>query len=58
MRTILHILTRPADEVAQAVIDAQRTLPDTKVEVKTLGAEADYNALLNDVFRADSVEVW
>lgn len=58
MRSILHILTKPEDELTRAVIDAQRALADTSVEVVPLSADADYDRLLDQVFTADSVEVW
>jgi len=59
MRTILHILTRDEDALAQELITQQRTLPETKVEVVELTTPApDYDALLEKIFAADSVEVW
>ena len=58
MRTILHILTRPEDELAREMIAKQRTLADTKVEIVELtDAEPDYGALIEAIFAADSVEV-
>jgi hypothetical protein len=59
MRTILHILTRPEDELTRELIVRQRALPETKLEVVELTAPApDYDALLERIFTADSVEVW
>ena len=59
MRTILHILTRPEDELTRELIVRQRALPETKLEVVELTAPApDYDALLEKIFTADSVEVW
>jgi hypothetical protein len=59
MRTILHILTRPEDELARELIAKHRALPETKVEVVELAAPApDYDALIGKIFAADSVEVW
>jgi hypothetical protein len=59
MRTILHILTRTEDELAQELIAKQRALPETKVEVVELIAPApDYEVLIEKIFAADSVEVW
>ena len=47
MRTVLHILTRPEDELTREVIAKQRMLADTKVEVVELtGGEPDYGALI------------
>ena len=58
MRTVLHILTRPEDELTREVIAKQRMLADTKVEVVELtGGEPDYGALIEAIFAADSVEV-
>lgn len=59
MRTILHILTRPEEELTRAVMAAQRGLPETTVEtVELTGAAPDYDALVEKIFSADSVEVW
>jgi hypothetical protein len=59
MRTILHILTWPEDELAQELMARQRTLPETKVEVvELIGDAPDYAALVGKIFAADSVEVW
>jgi hypothetical protein len=58
MPTILHILTRPADEVTRALIDNQRALPETTVEVTDLVATTpDYNVLVEKIFTADSIQV-
>jgi len=58
MRTILHILTRPEDELTDELIGKQRTLNETKVEVvKLTNGEPDYDALVENIFAADSVEV-
>lgn len=58
MRTILHILTRPEDELTRALIAQQRALPETKIEVVALtNGTPDYDALMEKIFAADSVEV-
>ena len=58
MRAILHILTRPADELTQELIRRQRELPQTNVAVVELVAhEADYDELVEKIFTADSVQV-
>lgn len=58
MRTVLHILTRPEDEMTQSLLAQQGTLVDTTVEVVRLdGPSPDYDALLEKIFTADSVEV-
>jgi hypothetical protein len=59
MRTILHILTRPEDDLTRPVIAGQRALPDTTVEVADLtGPAPDYDAAVEKIFTADSVMVW
>ena len=59
MRTILHILTRPEDDFNRELLAQQRALPETTVEVVDLTRAApDYDALVEAVFGADSVEVW
>jgi hypothetical protein len=59
MRAILHILTRPDDSLAQEVIAAQRQRPDLQIKVVNLIApEPDLRKLLEEIFTADSVEVW
>ena len=59
MRAILHILTKTNDDLAAAVIAAQRAQPDARVNVVDLTApEPDYDALLEAIFAADAVSVW
>ena len=59
MRTILHILTKPEDPLARALVDAQRRQPDLRVEVADLTpTEPNYATLLEQIFAADSVQVW
>jgi hypothetical protein len=58
MRTILHILTRPEDELTRELIERQRALPETKVEIVALAQEtSNYDALVEKIFAADSIEV-
>ena len=58
MRTILHILTRPADELTNQLAEQQRLLSETKVELADVtGGSVDYDALVQRIFAADSVEV-
>ena len=58
MKTILHIITRP-DDLARMVIETQRHLPDTVVQVADLhGDGTNYTQLVAQIFAADSVEVW
>jgi hypothetical protein len=59
MRTILHILTHPDEELARELIERQRALPDTEVEVAALTGDApDYDKVVVQIFSADSIEVW
>ena len=53
---VLHLITKP-DEFAEKIIDAQRA--DHTVEIEDLtGANADYAALLEKIFAADSIHIW
>ncbi len=59
MPIILHILTRPSDELAQRIIRDHNERPDTRVVVADLTvAEPDYSALVTQVFEADSIQSW
>lgn len=59
MRTILHILTKPDDEVAAEIIALQKADATLKVEVMDLTAgQAQYEAAVQKVFEAESVQVW
>jgi hypothetical protein len=59
MRTILHILTKPKDDLVTKVIDRQQALPETRVETVDLSSgDPDYRAAVERIFSADSVEVW
>ena len=59
MRTILHILTRPEEELARDLIERQRALPDTQVEVVALTDNTtNYGEVVEQIFSADSIEVW
>jgi len=58
MRTILHIFTRPEDELTRATIECQRALPQTKVEIVSLtGDTPEYEMLVEKIFAADSIAV-
>jgi len=58
MRTILHILTRAEDEVTRQLIERQRALPETAVEVVSLSNPSpDYEQLVEKIFAADSIAV-
>lgn len=61
MKTILHILTRPEDPLADSVIALQSALPEKRVESIRLTATTtaeQYRELVAKVFSADSVQVW
>jgi hypothetical protein len=61
MKTILHIQTRPNDALADQLATAEAALPATTVETIHLtdaSTDADYRALVEKVFQADSVQVW
>ena len=59
MRTILHLLSRPEDELTRELIARQLALTETKIEVADLnGAAPDYDDVVEKIFSADSVEVW
>ena len=59
MRTILHILTKPDDELAAKVIARQKTQSENQVEVVDLTvATPDYRELLQKIYQADSVQTW
>ena len=59
MPRLLHILTRPADAQAAAVIEAQKQLPENEVFVVDLTQpDPDYGRLVDEVFAADSIASW
>ena len=59
MRTILHILTKPEDALAAEMITKEKALAEVKTKIVDLNAgEPDYKALLENIFAADSVQVW
>lgn len=59
MRTILHILTKPDDELAAKVIATQKTQNENQVEVVDLTVSTpDYHELLQKIYQSDSVQTW
>ncbi len=59
MRTVLHIITRPDDALAREMIARQKGNPNYQVRVTDLTPPApNYDALLREIFAADSVAVW
>jgi hypothetical protein len=59
MTTILHILTKRDDSLAEGVIGEQKQGSEFKVEVVDLTRpEPDYAGLVERIFAADSLVVW
>ena len=59
MRNVLHLITRPNDPKVDAVIAAQSNDPNLRIVVVKLADDgADYQAILEKIFEADSVSVW
>lgn len=59
MRQLLHIVTKPNDDLASSMVESERSLPNTKVEVVDLTKpDPDYNQLVQKIFTADSIQVW
>jgi hypothetical protein len=58
MRTVLHIVTRAEDALSRDIIDRQREFADVQIDVVELtGSAPDYDALVQKIFAADSIEV-
>ena len=59
MARVLHLLTRPDDELARTVGCIQQSDPGSEVEMVDLSAgETDYARLVEKIFAADSIETW
>jgi hypothetical protein len=59
MPKLLHILTRPKDELFNRLLQVQESQPNFEVVVVDLTApEPDYEALVRKVFEADSIATW
>jgi len=59
MRLLLHVLTQPEDGLAAKIIGCQEAQPGCRVGIVDLTApDPDYEALLEKIFTADSVQVW
>ena len=59
MRKVLAIVTQQNDPLNDAVIAQEQFLPEHEVKIVDLTTgEPDYRALLEDIFAADSVQVW
>ena len=60
MKKVLHVLTQGADELPRAIMAADQKA-GVLVAVVELGGgaeQADYQALLEAIFQADSVQCW
>jgi len=59
MPTVLHILTQTEDPLASTVVTEQAKEKDVTVQTFDLTKPAaDYDRLLAQIFKADSVQVW
>ena len=59
MPALLHILTKPDDALAARIIASHKTKVENKVEVVDLTqSDADYKALVEKIFKSDSIQVW
>ncbi len=58
MKKVLHVLTREGDELAEAIVAADRAAGEGVEVVRLTAVEADYQQLLEAIFAADSVQSW
>ena len=60
MARIFHMTTREGDELANSVIASQQAAGhETRVvDLTQVDPEGDYSVLLQEIFEADSVQVW
>jgi hypothetical protein len=59
MPFLLHLLTHAPEPWIEEILARQRELPESRVEVMDLTRPGpDYEALLEKIFQADSVQVW
>ena len=59
MHSILHVLTANDRTLARSVIDTQKNASGVEIQVVDLSADKpDYQRLLEQIFAADSVQVW
>lgn len=59
MPALLHILTKPDDTLAAQIIASHQAKTENKVEVVDLTkTDADYKALVEKIFKSDSIQVW
>lgn len=58
MKRILQIKTRPEDELAKAIRQADEADGVAVTLIDLTAEEVDYQKLLEAVFKADSVQSW
>ncbi|HNQ88610.1 MAG TPA: hypothetical protein PKM73_08355 [Verrucomicrobiota bacterium] len=59
MRRVLHLITRPKDPWLHTLLEPPPAEPETVVHIIDLTPpDPDYQALLEEIFKADSVAVW
>lgn len=58
MKKVLHVLTREGDELAEAIVAADREAGEGIEVVRLTVTEVDYQQLLEAIFAADSVQSW
>lgn len=61
MKQVLHILTHNEDDLARTIIESQRATGSAEFAIETADLtveKPDYPALLEKIFKADSVSVW
>lgn len=60
MARIIHILTREDDPLPASIIVAQETAGhETRIiDLTEVDPNGDYSILLEEIFAADSVQVW
>ncbi|MDP6903301.1 MAG: hypothetical protein QF406_02520 [Verrucomicrobiota bacterium] len=60
MARIFHMTTREGDELATSVIAEQEAAGhETRVvDLTQVDPDGDYSVLLEEIFEADSVQVW
>lgn len=59
MPVILQIVTQADDDFANAVLDEEQKQPGAVVRRFDLTtSEADYDRLLEEIFKADAIHVW
>ena len=60
MARVIHILTRENDPLPASIVAAQETAGhETRViDLTEVDSNGDYSILLEEIFAADSVQVW